>query len=227
MPRSWSEGAEVCRHRQGIRVSSFRNHDLLRQALISLALNTYELLYRLRPVQDPLRSLSAAAYFVSHKASHPMTTRRLSSLSLVLTAFVALGCGGPDGPTKFALHGTVTREGKPLREGIIEMIPVAGGPAAVANIAEGEYAFTTQTGPVEGDQEVKILRVLERGPIPAGGVPKDADFLPETGFKTPMPEDGWLLQTTVSPDQDVSEPVDFNVDNAKAAAGRRGAGQKP
>lgn len=156
--------------------------------------------------------------------SHRMRTSRFCLPALLLGVGLAWGCNNVEGPTKYPISGTVTREGQPMREGIIQFAPTGGGPAAQTVIADGKYEFTEENGPVEGDHTVKILRVLERGPIPPGGVAKDADFLPETGFKSPMPEGGWIMKASVSADQDVSQPMDFNVDEAQAAAGGRGGG---
>ncbi|MGE0374589.1 MAG: hypothetical protein AB7Q45_04165 [Planctomycetaceae bacterium] len=105
------------------------------------------------------------------------------------------------------------------------MAPTAGGPAVQNMIIEGNYEFTDENGPVEGEQVVTITRTLEKV-VPAGVAPKDVDPIPETGFKSPMPPAGWKLRTKVSSDQDVSQPVDFNVDNAEAASGGRAGLQK-
>lgn len=142
-------------------------------------------------------------------------------LVLFLSVFATLGCGGGyDGPDRYALYGTVTREGEPLREGTIQLTPNGGGPAAMTAITEGEYEFTAETGPVVGDHEVKIIRFLEKPPIPEGVAPKDVDPLPETGFESPMPIGGWMMKYTIIKDQDVGEPVDFNVDDAQPAQRR-------
>lgn len=144
-----------------------------------------------------------------------MSSIRFTLLALFLSLSTVAGCGGsPDGPQRYALTGTVTREGKPLAEGTIRMAPAGGGPAGEINILEGAYEYSEENGPVEGEQTVTILRFLKKGPIPPGGVPKDADYIPETGFESPMPEGGWVMKVTISSDQDVSEPVDFNVDEA-------------
>ncbi len=144
-----------------------------------------------------------------------LTSRRFFLLALLLCLFPVAGCGsGPDGPERFALYGTVTREGKPLANGAIKMAPTAGGPSTQTKITDGEYEFNSQNGPVAGEQEVSILRFLEK-PEPTEGMSrKDMDVIPETGFDSPMPVGGWWLQTTVSPDQDLA--VDFNVDEAKS-----------
>ena len=155
----------------------------------------------------------------AHDMSYCM--KKSSRLALLLSVLVIIGCGGgPEGPKRYAISGTVTREGKPIREGVIQMVPTVQGPAVQAAIVEGKYEFTDANGPVEGEQVVTILRVLEKV-VPPGVAPKEVDPLPETGFKSPMPPAGWVLRTTISPDQDLSQPVDFNVDNAEPPA-RRG-----
>lgn len=152
-----------------------------------------------------------------------MTLRRFPLLSFLVLVLVTSGCGGgPDGPKRYPISGTVTREGQPIREGYIQMAPRAGGPATQAAIRDGKYEFTDENGPVEGEQVVTIVRVLEKV-VPPGVPAKDVDPVPETGFASPMPEGGWVMKTTISPDQNVREPVDFNVDEAEGpdASGRR------
>ena len=114
-----------------------------------------------------------------------------------------------------------------MAAGLIQFVPSAGGPATQTFIADGEYEFTDENGPVEGEQVVTITRTLQREEVPPGTPKKDADFIPETGFKTPMPTAGWMLQFTVTPDHDVSKPADFDVDQAVAATAPGVRREKP
>lgn len=154
-----------------------------------------------------------AVALIRHTFLGRQMSRPFSRLALLLCLFSVAGCGGgPDGPERFALYGTVTREGQPLANGAIKMTPVAGGPATQTKINDGEYEFNYENGPIAGEQEVTILRFLEKPEPPEGMSLKDMDPIPETGFDSPMPPGGWYFKTTVSPDQDMS--VDFNVDEA-------------
>lgn len=108
-----------------------------------------------------------------------------------------------------------------MREGTIQFAPVGGGPAAQCPIIEGKYQFTDVNGPVQGEQVVKIARVLQKD-VPPGESPKNVDPTPETGFQSPMPPGGWILKTSVVEGQNASEPVDFNVDEAENNGAGRG-----
>lgn len=143
-----------------------------------------------------------------------MSFCRYTVLAAALCIPLASGCGGPEGPKKYAISGTVTREGKPIAEGVITMAPTGEGPATQTTITDGQYEFSDENGPIEGDHTVTILRMLQREEVPPGTPKKDAEFIPETGFTSTMPDGGWVLSTTIAADQDVGEPVDFNVDQA-------------
>ncbi|MCA9027449.1 MAG: hypothetical protein KDA86_19730 [Planctomycetaceae bacterium] len=113
----------------------------------------------------------------------------------------------------------MTREGKPLKSGAIKMTPVAGGPATQTKINDGIYEFNYENGPIAGEQEVSILRFLEKPEPPEGMSRKDMDEIPETGFASPMPQGGWFFTTKVSADQEME--VNFNVDEALPPKPRR------
>lgn len=151
---------------------------------------------------------------------------RLMTLACVMGLGSFTGCGGPTGPTKYPLMGNVVREGEPISEGTIQMNPTGGGPAAQTIIKDGKFQFTKVNGPVEGKQEVVITRTLQRAEVPPGTPKKDADAIPETGFKNPMPPGGWLIETTIAKDQDLTKPVEFNVDNAAPANVKGGRKEK-
>jgi hypothetical protein len=71
---------------------------------------------------------------------------RRAALALVvgLAGVAAGGCGGPP---KADVHGTVTLDGKPIADGLIEFFPVSGaGQPGAAPIKDGKYQLTVSPG---------------------------------------------------------------------------------
>ncbi|MGE3409892.1 MAG: hypothetical protein AB7I37_23955 [Pirellulales bacterium] len=68
------------------------------------------------------------------------------------------GCGKEQGFKRVAVSGTVNLDGAPLAEGSIEFFPIAPtiGPRSTAQIKDGKFALTKQTGPVAGPHRVEI-----------------------------------------------------------------------
>jgi hypothetical protein len=76
--------------------------------------------------------------------------------TFVLLVAVWCGCGNNDG--RLAVSGNVKLDGKPLPEGSIEFLPIAGtgGPTAGATIEEGKYRIAAGRGLFAGQFRVKI-----------------------------------------------------------------------
>lgn len=86
---------------------------------------------------------------------------RLSYLLLravACTAVFVVGCSKQNGPTRYAVSGTVTFLGKPLPRGRIAFEPDTqqgnGGPAGYADIVDGR--FHTHLGAIGGPHVVRI-----------------------------------------------------------------------
>lgn len=91
----------------------------------------------------------------------------LWSLALVKLLFLC-GCSNSDGPTRYPVGGFVTLDDKPLKNGVIRLIPQVTmmpssgstqapvGPGAMAEIVNGEFRFTKENGPVAGNHRVEI-----------------------------------------------------------------------
>lgn len=94
----------------------------------------------------------------------------------VLISMIVLlpaGCGGPDGPPRGAIEGTVTLDGAAIERGSITFRPTGGtqGPAAGAPIAQGRYRLSAADGPVVGRNRVEIYAPRKTGkkvPAPMG-----------------------------------------------------------
>lgn len=84
-------------------------------------------------------------------------------LSAVVAIAAAAGCsGGGDDLPRVAVSGTVTMDGQPLPEGLIQFIPEGADPEKAASasgtIKEGAFAIDRASGPTAGKYKVAINR---------------------------------------------------------------------
>jgi hypothetical protein len=87
-----------------------------------------------------------------------------------------MGCGERDTLPREAISGTVTLDGQPLKEGVIQFMPsvtttnqavVAGGP-----IRDGKFEVSRDQGPTPGGYSVTILSGdVGGGALPPGTAP--------------------------------------------------------
>ena len=79
-------------------------------------------------------------------------------LSLFLSAgcFLLLACGCGHGVPREAVSGTVTLDGKPLEQGSILFSPLAAGPSAGGEIAQGRFELIQERGPGTSNYRVEI-----------------------------------------------------------------------
>lgn len=96
-------------------------------------------------------------------------TMKFGPLLLLTLALVPLGgcTGGNTG--RVAFRGKVTRDGDPVSRGFVSFRPANGakGPAANADIVDGEYGFTNYDGPAPGPHHV-LVNVAATGNKSAG-----------------------------------------------------------
>ena len=87
---------------------------------------------------------------------------RLDWMTLLVGAltllFLNVGCGDNSGPERIAVSGLVQLDGAPMSGGLIRFVPKNDrvGPGAMAQIVDGEFAFTVVDGPVPGNHRVEI-----------------------------------------------------------------------
>lgn len=154
-----------------------------------------------------------------------VVVRGLSWATVCGGILLVAGCGAPSGPERIPIMGNVVREGELVDTGTIQFVPSGGGPAAQTAIKDGRYQFTKENGPVEGKQTVNIVQFALRAEAEPGTPKKDAEILPDTRFKKPMPPGGWMTETTVEKDQDLTVAVDFDVDDAVAFTTKKSRGK--
>jgi hypothetical protein len=129
--------------------------------------------------------------------------------ALMLAALV--GCGESDALPREAISGTVTLDGQPLKEGIIQFMPavsatgegtVAGGP-----IREGKFEIARNEGPTPGSYSVTILSGgTGADPLPAGTAPGEGT--PNKPAKERIPAK-YNAQTTLTAEVKKGDPNKF------------------
>ncbi len=124
-----------------------------------------------------------------------------------LAALTVLGGCGTKGPSRVAVSGTVSIDGRNLSKGVITFIPTddTTGPKASAEIADGRYEIDEETGPVVGSLRVEIVETpslgfelddpeafnahATRGPLPHNHIPpqfnRDSTLVRETTLAGP------------------------------------------
>jgi len=94
----------------------------------------------------------------------------------MLFLFLTIGCDRYEGPRRGAVHGKVTLDGDPIKEGSIVFTPTGGNKGSVAggSIRDGEYAIDEPSGPVVGLNKIAISAFKKTGrkiPAPTPGPP--------------------------------------------------------
>jgi hypothetical protein len=134
--------------------------------------------------------------------SRPITPP-LAAFALLLALLGLAGCSG-----KPAVSGTVSYKGEPVDDGGISFVPVGGGAAAGAAIADGPYTVEPARGPAPGQYKVEIYWNKKTGKtVPTPG---DQDVKkPETKQAIP-PKYNTQTQLTadIKPGRNV---LDFNL----------------
>ena len=91
--------------------------------------------------------------------------QKLLCLALLICC-VAVGCDSEgNGPQRAPARGTVTVDGEPLENGMLQFTPTQGnsGPVAGTVITNGEYSVAKKLGPVVGTNRVQISGTRKTG----------------------------------------------------------------
>ncbi len=126
---------------------------------------------------------------------NPCGLRCLFPTALVVAALCqASGCGKVDGPSRAAVHGTVTLDGEPVEQGTIEFFPVndTTGPVVGAEIRAGRYALSRREGPAVGTNRIEI------------------SWPRTTGNTATMPADGLGASELNEPERTEAIPPQYN-----------------
>ena len=78
-------------------------------------------------------------------------------VALLLTLVMLPGCG-PSGPERFHVGGSVTFDGQPVKQGLINFRPIEGTKAPLIGgiVTEGQYEIPADKGPLAGTYKVQI-----------------------------------------------------------------------
>ncbi len=77
----------------------------------------------------------------------------------ILLANIGWSCAGctPEGPSRKAITGTVTLDGKPATQVIVVFTPTGGGQVgAAAQVVDGKFALDALVGPSIGKHDVTV-----------------------------------------------------------------------
>lgn len=88
-------------------------------------------------------------------ASSPAYSRGLATFVVAVAAAIVVGCADP-GPRRHAIRGEVTLDGEPVDDATIVLTPDGEGLAAIAEIEDGEFRFSEESGPTSGEFGVRI-----------------------------------------------------------------------
>lgn len=91
--------------------------------------------------------------------------------SILLLVALLTGCGGPAGPERCAVSGSVSFEGEPIESGTITFLPEDGkGVSAGGAIQQGRYSIDAAAGPGVGQHRVEIIGLKSEGSKTVEGV---------------------------------------------------------
>jgi len=85
------------------------------------------------------------------------------------------GCGANNGPKRNTIHGKVTVNDAPLKDGTIIFAPTDGntGPSTGGKIIDGEYRIQSKEGPVLGPHRIEVTaRKPKDGSVPSSPDPQ-------------------------------------------------------
>lgn len=104
---------------------------------------------------------------------------------MLIGLFASTGCQ-PEGDEwpRAAVQGKVTLDGKPLPSGNVTFFPAGGtkGPAAGAEIVDGQYALDAYQGPVVGKSRIEIRSVQKTGRLVPAPSAIEMDGAPSEGM---------------------------------------------
>ncbi len=86
--------------------------------------------------------------------------------TILLPLSCLIGCGGGGGDVdRFAVSGTVTVDGTPLTNGVVNLSPASGthGPSSGGPVIDGKFMIPKARGPVAGKYTVKFIAFRETG----------------------------------------------------------------
>ena len=149
----------------------------------------------------------------SSQGRHPLAICVCPTRLLYIAAIVSCaGCADPDDPYgRLALSGTITFEGQPLDEGLIDFLPAESGRGAGARamIRDGRYTIPSHQGVTPGTYRVVITSAEPIMSQPTDGTPAKA--LPLPGKERIPPEFNTESQHTIEATAGDENSFDFTI----------------
>lgn len=108
---------------------------------------------------------------------------------LLAAVLVTAGCGGPSGPLRYRVSGSVQYKGEPVPVGTIVFEPDSSkgnsGPACYAQITNGRYVSESGQGAVGGPH---VVRIAGADGVPANEMPQGQTLFPEYQTTIDLPK---------------------------------------
>lgn len=105
---------------------------------------------------------------------------------------VLAGCGGDGGPGRYDVSGTVTYNGQPVPEGVIQFRPDSSkknnGPAVNANIVDGKYDTSDSGKGTVGGPHIVIIRGYDGNARPEDELPHGMPLFGEYTTSAELPK---------------------------------------
>lgn len=120
-------------------------------------------------------------------------TRRWMSapMAALLLTLLSGGCGSPEGLMRYDVSGTVTHNGTPVPQGVIQFLPDSTkgnqGPAANANIVDGKYDTSVSGKGTIGGAHVVVINGFDGNARPDEELPYGKPLFPEFRTSVDLP----------------------------------------
>lgn len=84
--------------------------------------------------------------------------RKATSIISIPILLAMIGCSVGDPLNRQAVSGHVNVDGVPLSHGLIRFVPqgTTNGPGAMAEIIDGQFSFSKDSGPIPGSHRVEV-----------------------------------------------------------------------
>jgi hypothetical protein len=120
----------------------------------------------------------------------PMPMRSCRLIVATMLCVTIGGCGGPTGPPRYDVSGTIEFRGQPVPGGRIVFEPDTAhsnqGPAAYATIKDGKYATPPGKGTVGGPLIARVAG-FDGTKHPSGEIPEGVQLFPECRLPIKLP----------------------------------------
>jgi len=129
---------------------------------------------------------------------------------ILLTIATGTGCG-KKGPKRAAVAGSVSLDGQPITEGVIQFLPVEGtvGPEAGGVIENGRYDIPRQRGPIVGKNRIEFRASKKTGRKIQDPTGRTGTLTDE--FKEAFPATANTKSTLVREIKDEPNKLDFEI----------------